>query len=274
MLQEKIIAIYCIVDDLLKERRHFFDPRAKITDSELVTIAISSGLFFCGNWLTTYNSFYSFGLIKAKVDKSRITRRIAALEPILEELISVAGHIFTEIRADKEFILDSAPIAICDNVRIPRAKLLIGEDFRGYVASFKRYFYGLRLQLITTKEGIPVSYTITEGKLSDAEALHLMPLKISAESKIYADAGYTDYNFEDNLKQQREIDLLVQRKKNTKREREKQIEKQIKQHRKRIETVFSQLKGLMKRKIHAVTIETFMIKIKCFILALQFNFFC
>jgi hypothetical protein len=40
---------------------------------------------------------------------------------------------------------------------------------------------------------------ITEGKLSDAEALHLLPLQMSAESKIYADAGYTDYQFEDNL---------------------------------------------------------------------------
>jgi len=274
MLQEKIIAIYCIVDDLLKEKGHFFDPRAKITDSELVTIAISSGLFFCGNWLTTYNSFYSFGLVKAKVDKSRISRRIVALEHILEELISVAGHLFTEIRADKEFILDSAPIAICDNVRIPRAKLLIGEDFRGYVASFKRYFYGLRLQLITTKEGIPVSYAITEAKLSDAEALHLMPMQLNAESRIYADAAYTDYAFEDKLKHEREIELMVQRKKNTKRKRPKQTEQQIKQHRKRIETVFSQLKGLMKRKIHAVKIETFMLKIKCFILALQFNVLC
>jgi hypothetical protein len=139
------------------------------------------------------------------------------------------------------------PIAICDNVRIPRAKLLISEDFRGYIALFKRYFYGLRLQLITTKQGITVSYAITEAKLSDAEALHLLPMNLSAESKKYTDADYTYYCFEDNLKQQHEIIFLVQRKKNTKRTRGKHIEQQIKQHRKRIETVFSHLKELMKK---------------------------
>ena len=126
---------------------------------------------------------------------------------------------FIDIRADKEFILDSAAFAVCDNVRIPRAKILFGEDFRGYIASFKRYFYGLRLQLITTKEGIPVRYTITEAKLSDAQALELLPMDISAESSVYADAAYTDYSFEDKLNKEQNITIMVQRKKNSLRPR-------------------------------------------------------
>jgi hypothetical protein len=68
---------------------------------------------------------------------------------------------------------------------------------------------------------------ITEGKLSDAEALHLLPLQMRAESKIYADAGYTDCQFEDTLMQKQGINLLVQRKKNNKRKRAKQIDQQI-----------------------------------------------
>jgi hypothetical protein len=106
------------------------------------------------------------------------------LEIFVQELITLLGNIFIDIRADKEFILDSAPFDICDNIRIPRVKLLIGEEFRGYVASFKRYFYGLRLQLVTIKEGIPVRYAITEARFSDTEALELLPIEISAESKI------------------------------------------------------------------------------------------
>jgi hypothetical protein len=269
MLQENIIAIYCLVDDLLKTKGHFFDSRAKINDSELITIAIVAALWFGGNWQQTFHFFYSFGLINNSIHKSRICRRMAALDSVIEEFTDVIGHVFIDIRADKEYILDSAPFAVCDNIRIPRSRMLFGEEFRGYIASFKRYFYGLRLQLITTKEGIPVTYIITEGKLSDASTLALLPFEMSAESKIYADAAYTDYDFEDTLQQQNNINILTQRKKNTKRVRPKCQEQTIKKHRKKIETAFSLIKSMLKRRIHAVKIETFMLKLKCFILAQQ-----
>ncbi|MGZ5283257.1 MAG: hypothetical protein ACXWEY_13350 [Bacteroidia bacterium] len=92
---------------------------------------------------------------------------------------------------------------------------------------------------------------------------------MSRESKIYLDAAYKDYKFEDSLKRMANISLLVQRKKNTKRKRSRKIENLIKKHRKRIETTFSMIKARIPRKIHAVTVDTFLLKIKFFILAAQ-----
>jgi hypothetical protein len=150
-----------------------------------------------------------------------------------------------------------------------RCRMLRGEEFRGYKASFRRYFYGLRLQLLTTKDGIPVEYFLSEASLSDADGMREMEINLSPESKVYADAAYTDYGFEEEMKDLSEIEWLAQRRSNSKKPHEKHLAKEIARARKRIETVFSQLKGMFKRKLHAVTIEGYMLKIKYFLLGYQ-----
>ena len=47
MLSEaKIISIFCIVDDMLKACGHKEDIRIRVSDSEIITTAIISALYF------------------------------------------------------------------------------------------------------------------------------------------------------------------------------------------------------------------------------------
>jgi hypothetical protein len=215
---------------------------------------------------------HQYGYIRQIISKSRLSRRLSRLEPVAEDIFGVIAHTFTQIYAEKEFILDSTSLEVCDNIRIRRCRLLSGEEFRGYKASFRRYFYGLRLQLLTTKEGIPVDYILTEGSMHDNEGMKLMEFNLSAESIVYADAAYTDYHFEDSLKEGRLIDWQSQRKVNSKRPKTRQQQKTISKNRKRIETIFSMLKNRFKRKLQAYSIEGYMRKIKFFLLATQLNY--
>jgi hypothetical protein len=266
---DKITAIYCIIDDILKSVGHKSDKRAKLSDSEILTLCMVSMLQYDGIYTYALNYLYNHRFISSKICKSRLYRRIEILSLLAEKLFEVIGAFFTDVAAQKEFIIDSTPIEVCDNIRISRCKLLEGEEFRGYKPSFRRYFYGLKLQLLTTRQGIPVDYAITEASLHDSQGMREMKYNISAESIVYADAAYTDHEFEEQIKQNKDIDWLSQQKKNTKYKRPVQQEKQITKARKRIETTFSQLKNLFKRKIHAVTIEGFLTKIKYFVFALQ-----
>lgn len=274
MLQDNFLLIYAIIDDLLKASGHKFDKRARMSDSELLFTAVISAFYFHGNWKGTLDFLCGFHLLGHRIDKSRISRRLQQLSEVADELIGFFSYYLTTVKAEKEFILDSAPIAVCDNIRINRCRILSGEDFRGYTASFKRYFYGLKVQLITTREGIPVNYIITEGSASDAAMLEQIPFEMTPESRVYCDAGYTDYSFETKLKRRKGIQLLSQRKKNSKRKRSHKQEGIIKRHRKRIETALSVIKAKLPKRIHAVTIETFMLKIKCLILARQIQMIC
>jgi len=45
----KIIALYCIVDDILKSLHHKEDIRVRVSDAEVITTAFVSALYFGGH---------------------------------------------------------------------------------------------------------------------------------------------------------------------------------------------------------------------------------
>jgi hypothetical protein len=47
--EDKVIGIYCIVDDILKRIGHKDDSRRKVNDRERITAAIVSALYFGGH---------------------------------------------------------------------------------------------------------------------------------------------------------------------------------------------------------------------------------
>ncbi len=96
-------------------------------------------------------------------------------------------------------------------------------------------------------------------------------MTVAPESKIYGDSAYTDYTIEDDIKQIDLIELMIQRKSNSKRPDEPWIRFLKLQMRKGIETTFSMLKGLLLKKIHAVTFKGFLLKILMFIIGFTFN---
>ena len=57
------------------------------------------------------------------------------------------------------------------------------EEFRGYSASKRRYFYGIRMQVIVTVEGLPVECCILPGNLSDIQGLAELPLSLPVAQK-------------------------------------------------------------------------------------------
>ncbi len=101
------------------------------------------------------------------LDKSAFNRRLHKLENVLESLFYYLSDLFKGLNLESEYVLDSFPVAVCDNIRISRSRLVKGEAFRGKIASKRRYFYGFRVQVIATIEGLPVQYLIHPGAFVD-----------------------------------------------------------------------------------------------------------
>ena len=272
MLQEaKIIGIFCLVDDLLKGIAHKEDIRRKVSDSEVITTALVSALYFGGH-LDNGRGFMKLTKLSLKMlDKSRFCRRLHQLEPLLCSLFFQLGQYLKDISGARSYIIDSFPVAVCDNIRITNCKLLKGKQWRGRQCSMRRYFYGVKVQVLTTETGIPVEFGFVPGSESDVQALKKLPLSVAPESIIYGDAAYTDYTIEDDIKYGDGIDLRIQRKSNSKRKDEPWMQFLKEHSRKRIETTFSEIKNLFLRKIHAVTFKGFLIKIVMFIVAFTLN---
>src|SRR5438445_13017343 len=65
------------------------------------------------------------------------------------------------------------------------------EHFRGYQASKKRYFYGLKIHLMVTQAGQPVECFLTHGGFGDVDALKYYAYELPDGAVIYADRAYT-----------------------------------------------------------------------------------
>ena len=271
LTEDKIISIYCIVDDILKGIGHNEDVRRRISDSEIITTALISALYFGGHIDNGRNFMKMTRLVPAMLDKSRFNRRLHNLSEMLFSIFSQIGHCLKTAAGASEYIIDSFPVAVCDNIRISRCKLLKGKQWRGKQCSMRRYFYGVKVQVLINEQGIPVEFCFVPGCESDVQALKKLPLAVAAESSIYGDAAYTDYQIEDDMWEAELIKLMIQRKSNSKRKDEPWI-RFIKEYmRKGIETTFSEMKALFLRKIHAVTFKGFLIKLVMFILGFTLN---
>ncbi|MFM7022623.1 MAG: IS982 family transposase, partial [Flavobacteriales bacterium] len=247
LTRDKIIGIFCLIDDIMQKIEHKEDVRSTVSDSEVATTAIVSAMYFGGNQFHAINFMKSMGFIPKMIEKSRFNRRLHKLGELLYHLFSQVGKHFKEVRCEMHYIMDSFPVAVCDNIRIQRSKMISGKKWRGYTASMRRYFYGVKVQLLTTGSGVPVEFHFTPGKQADVKALDKLLLDLPAESSVYADSAYTDYNREDELFENKFIRLKVQRKSNSKRiDSLSQVLEKLKM-RKRVETAISDIKKLFPR---------------------------
>jgi Transposase DDE domain len=259
--------LYCIIDDLLKARGHQEDARRSLSDAEVLTTALVAAQFFGSNMEHARRFMQETGLIPQMLSRSRLNRRLHAVADLLHTLFHQLGQVLKEGGLSTKYLLDSFPVAVCDNIRISRSRIVRGEQFRGRMCSKRRYFYGVKVQVVTTEEGVPVEFAFLPGSASDTRGLGVLPLALPAGSQLFMDSGYTDYGAEDAAAEIDEIEFAPSRKKNSKRSDDcwRSYYKQL--MRKRIETVFSQITSLFPKHIHAVTLDGFLLKLSMFIIA-------
>lgn len=269
-MEDFTVAIYCFIDDYLKKCHSKEDVRRKMSNAEVLTTAIIAARYFSGNFVKA--RMYMKHVHGCKMtDKSNFNRHLHRMTDVLTNLFFSLGQSIKHLNTEAQYIIDSFPVSICKNIRIARCKLLKNKAYRGYNHSKREYFYGFKVQLITTADGIPVEYFIVAGSIHDSTAFNSMNIDLPRESDLYADSGYTNYELEDYYKELEQIYLHVERKNNSKRMDSPAMKYIKKIMRKRIETTFSEILAYFPRKVHAVTPQGFILKIVLFICAYTFN---
>lgn len=266
----KIIALYSIVDDLLKGLRHPEDAQVRVSDAEVITTAFVSALYFGGNLEVACHFMKLKGYVPRMLEKSRYCRRLHRLSDLLFSMFHQLGQHLKDVAGAADYVLDSFPLEACERVRIGRCRLLRGKQWCGRCASLGRYFYGIKLQVLTLW-GVPVELVLVPGRENDTQALVKLPLQVAPQSRIYMDAGYTSYPAEDLAYEAEGIRLMIDRRSNSCRKDEPWVRFLKKAMRKRVETVFSGIKALMPHSVHAVTQDGFLLKAALFVIAFAFD---
>jgi hypothetical protein len=270
-MDDTIITSYYLCDEFLKAIGHHDDQQVRLSTAEVMSVALVAATFFGGNVEASRSFLDEYGYIQKAISKSRFNRRLHAIDSSLwQQLFDLLAEVFKQNNPDQSYVVDSLPVAVCDNIRIRRSKLYPlqehGEAFRGYIASKRRYFYGLRVHLVSTASGEPVEFILAAASEADISLFKELKLELPEGAIICADKGYTDYHYEDLLEDVG-LHLKAQRRKRSKREMPAWVEFLSKPIRQYIETVFSKLSAMLAGKIHAVTPRGFELKIVCFLLA-------
>jgi len=84
--------------------------------------------------------------------------------------------------------IDSTPIRVCKNKRIPRHKVFDGIAERG--KSTMGYFFGFKLHFIINDKGEILNFVITPGNTDDRAPLKDQRFIEKIKGKLYADKGY------------------------------------------------------------------------------------
>lgn len=263
------LAIYCFIDDFLKASRHREDSRIEVTDAEVLTIAVVAMLYFGGNFERSRLVLRELGLMKRLLSRSRFSRRVTRLTDLIHCLFHQLGAVLKDLHWESRYLLDSFPVSVCDNIRIARCRLVRDERYRGKICSKRRYFYGVKVQLLATSEGIPVEFAILPGACVDLQGLAELALDLPEGTQLFVDTAYNFYEWEDYLLEFENVKLQVPRKVNSKRAREPWLESHKSWMRKYIETTIGEVEKLFPKKIHATNLNGFLLKIALFLFAFQ-----
>lgn len=272
-----LILTYCLIDDMLQAFGHREAPQRSVSDAEVMTTALCAARFFGGNFSTARLFLRQHGYIPRMLSKSQFNRRLHRSAPLFGKLFHGLASLFKDWEDEDEgiYLIDSFPVAVCDNIRIDSChiypKEATNDVFRGYIASKRRYFYGLKVFLMTTQEGHPVEVFLTPGSYTDTAQLKKYDFDLAEHSTIYGDKAFNEYFTEDVLDEAAEITLLPLRKKNSTRSVAAYVEYIQHSYRKAVETAASRIGQMLPKSIHAVTARGFELKVFLFVLAFSID---
>lgn len=198
-MDTQTILVYCLCDDTFKVLRHREDAQRRMSDAEVMTVALVAALYYGGNFVDAGEMLSEHGYIPMMLSRGRFNSRLHRVKHLLLSLFALVSEHFKTMNEESVYILDRFPISACDNYRIPRSKRYRGESYRGFQASKKRYFYGLKVHLLVTPHSEPVEFFLTPGSTGDVEGLDLFDFDSPAGSQIIGDKAYNDYELEDVL---------------------------------------------------------------------------
>ena len=197
-LDDLVIALYVTIDELLGPCHRPGRP-PKISDAELVCLAVAQILLDCPvehRWLR-FASCRLGHLFPYLPKQPGYNKRLRRLTPqICRALRHVA--VLSPSVCDRVRLLDSTPVPCGASRETVKRSELAGHAAYGDCASHSRYFWGFRLYLLCTPDGIPVDFCLAPANQPEREVAAAMLARrpLVPGQVLVADKGFASAEFE------------------------------------------------------------------------------
>ena len=175
--QELLLLVFCLVDDELQAlglgRLRSRGPRPTLADSEVLTIELVGEFWKLGTDRDLFRHFRRYHTAEfpalASLDRTTFTRQAANLWRA-KQLIQ--QRLAEKLRGgDPVWLVDSLPIDACQFARAPFCRRFAGQADYGYCHLRKRTFYGFRLHLRVSRDGVILGYQLAPARASEKAVL-------------------------------------------------------------------------------------------------------
>ena len=193
-LETFLTAVYTLVDDLYRERvagvlAHRPGPAPSLSDSEVLTLAI------CAEWgpWDSERGFWRFvcqrlgHLFPRLVDQSEFNRRRRSLYPALATIQRAVAERLG-VHLERERLLDTKPVVVMVLKRHDdRGLTFDGKAAVGWCQTKRQWYFGFKLVLALTLDGVIVRYDLVPANVDDREAAAEV---LEPGCRYWADKGF------------------------------------------------------------------------------------
>lgn len=260
-----IVTSYVVIDDLLAIMNHTDDRRATLSSAEILTVAVVAAKFFLNHHERALRMLQQTGYLP-QLSVSRFNRRLHALQDVLL-IVSALGEIMT---SGQVFVIDTMPVPVCKRVRAERCRRVQGQDYLGYCASKREWYFGWQLHLVCDAAGVPVAFELLPAQWDELTMVQDFLSTLPEGSSVLADKGYISDKDQQLSYIHGRVRLIPKQCLNM-RGNAADDAALLRAHRSRIETVNSQLEKMGLQRLHARTNPGFALKVLASLLALTFT---
>ena len=247
-IESLLTIIYVMVDDWYQEKgqlllRGKVGRKPEFSDSEVITLMVAE------DYIPYPGEAQYLGYIRANhlalfprlIDQSQFNRRARQLRYLVE---AMRQDWLIDLGVDKTgtFLMDTKPVPVVGYKRSKRRSDFRGSADYGYCASRKLHYFGYKLVMITTLEGLPVVYDLVPANTDERQAIEAVIDRIS-NATLIGDKGFIGVEWQDQIQQQTGNTVNTPKRKNQKIQHPDGFETLLNTVRERIEGVFHELQN-------------------------------
>ena len=171
-MEQRIITVYCLIDEYLKAIGVKDDMRASVSNAEVLLVGYIAVSDFAGNYRKAHQ-YFSLMQCCNMLEYSRFIRRLNDLEQVIEKLFMWLGDLFMRLDGQRIYSVDSFPVELCHITREKRSNLWRAPELKGFNASKCKFFYGVKVHMVVTTDKSPVRCYISQGSMQQPLFFHL-----------------------------------------------------------------------------------------------------
>jgi hypothetical protein len=240
--------IYVRVDDWYQSQGQALlqgkpGAKPKFSDSEMITLMLAEDFIpYPGEQqFVGYIRANHLTLFPRLVDQSQFNRRARSLRLVVEALRQ-NWLVEPGIEHADHFLIDTKPLPVMGYQRSKARSDFAGSAAYGHCASRKLDYFGYKLVMVTTLDGLPVLYELVPANLDERQAAETVLDRLH-DACIFGDKGFLGEEWQAQIAQQTGNRITTPKRVNQKIQHPAGLERLLNSVRERIEGVFHEIQN-------------------------------